>query len=257
MKTKINKLILLLLVAIMPFVAFSAENQLQIKSTKAERNYINKGNKLYNEKKYGEAEVQYRKAIEANAASAIAQFNLASTLLRENASTQQAKTKGNKAQNQQNEAVSILDNLAHTCSDKNVASLAYYDLGNLAYKQDDYGKAIELYKNALRKNPGNDDARYNLRMAQLKKQQQNNKQNQNKDKNKDKNKEKQKQNQDKQQQNKQNQDKQKQQQGAMSEQNMEQILRTLQNKENDTQKRANERKARAQQAERARTQYKW
>ena len=41
----------------------------------------------------------------------------------------------------------------------------YFNLGNAYFKLKDYGKAIELYKNELRRNPKNDIARYNLSLA--------------------------------------------------------------------------------------------
>lgn len=145
---------------------------------------------------------------------------------------------------------------------KNIAGRANYDLGNLAYRQQQYEQAIELYKNALRNNPNDENARHNLRLAQLKlKQNKNNKNDKknNQDKNKDKNKDKkQKQNQNQNKNNDKNQNQQqKPQNGGMSKQNMEQILRTMQNQENATQQRIKERRARMEAGERARTQNKW
>ena len=43
---------------------------------KVERNTIRKGNGLFNDKKYTEAEIEYRKALEANPSSEIATYNL-------------------------------------------------------------------------------------------------------------------------------------------------------------------------------------
>ena len=170
-------------------------------------------------------------------------------------------------------AVEILKSLVESSTEPAVVSVAAYDLGNISYKQQDYGQAIECYKEAFRKNPKYDDARYNLRMAQLKQKDKNKNQNKNQDKNKDKNKDqnkdknKDKQNKDKKDQNKdqdKNQDKQNQQQqqqqqqkGGMSQQNMEQILRTMQNQENATQQRVNAARAKQLQGERARTRNKW
>ncbi|UKI44515.1 MAG: tetratricopeptide repeat protein [Porphyromonadaceae bacterium] len=85
-------------------------------------------------------------------------------------------------------AVEILKSLVESSTEPAVVSVAAYDLGNISYKQQDYGQAIECYKEALRKNPKYDDARYNLRMAQLKQKDKNKNQNKNQDKNKDKNK---------------------------------------------------------------------
>lgn len=253
-------------------------------STKAERNFIVEGNEQYAQGNYTEAEAAYRKALTENPNSAMAQFNLASALLRQDpkmgktapapVQPQQTDTTQQEQMSEQlQHAVEILKSLVESSTEPAVVSVAAYDLGNISYKQQDYGQAIECYKEALRKNPKYDDARYNLRMAQLKQKDKNKNQNKNQDKNKDKNKDqnkdknKDKQNKDKKDQNKdqdKNQDKQNQQQqqqqqqkGGMSQQNMEQILRTMQNQENATQQRVNAARAKQQQGERARTRNKW
>ena len=219
-------------------------------STKAERNFIVEGNEQYAQGNYTEAEAAYRKALTENPNSAMAQFNLASALLRQDpkmgknapapAQPQQTDTTQQEQMSEQlQHAVEILKSLVESSTEPAVVSVAAYDLGNISYKQQDYGQAIECYKEALRKNPKYDDARYNLRMAQLKQ----------KDKNKNQNKNQDKQNQQQQQQ--------QQQKGGMSQQNMEQILRTMQNQENATQQRVNAARAKQQQGERARTRNKW
>ena len=149
-----------------------------------------------------------------------------------------------------------------------VAEKAFYNLGNLAFNQQQYQQSIEHYKNALRRDPSDDKARENLRLAQKRLEQQN--QDQNQDQNKDKNKDQQQdqnkdqqQNQDQQnkdqnqdQQNKdenkdQNQDQQpqqqdkqpqkqnppQQQQGGMSQENAEKILKAMENEEAATRRR--------------------
>lgn len=250
-------------------------------STKAERNFIVEGNEQYAGGNYTEAEAAYRKALTANPNSAMAQFNLASALLRQDtkmgknapAPASPSPEQGEDSQQEQmskqlQDAVEILKNLAENSTDPQIVSVAAYDLGNISYHQQDYGQAIESYKESLRKNPKFNDARYNLRMAQLKQNDKNKNQNKNQDKNKDKknqdkdkNKDKNKDKQDKKDQNK-NQDKQSQQQqqqqkGGMSQQNMEQILRTMQNQENATQQRVNAARAKQQEGERSRTRNKW
>lgn len=244
-------------------------------TVKAERNHLRAGNSHYNKQEYQEAEVEYRKALEANPSSAMAQFNLATALLRQQNTGAQ---RGDSARaQQQSEAVNLLMRLAKTSRDSYIASRSAYDLGNVAYRQQAYDQAVELYKQSLRVDPAYDDARYNLRMAQLKQQQskQNkgggngNKDNKDKDKknkkDKDKDKQgnndKQKNNQDKNKQNEQNQNQnQKQQpqnQQGLSNENMDRILQSVQNQENATQQRAKQVRAQQQQAERQRTRYKW
>lgn len=57
----------------------------------------------------------------------------------------------------------------------------YHNLGNSRLKQEKYDEAIEAYKQALRKDPGNEQTRYNLAYAKQKKQQQDQQDNQQND----------------------------------------------------------------------------
>ena len=254
-------------------------------STKSERNAIVEGNQYFLDGKFSDAEAAYKKALTDNPNSQMAAFNLATTFLRQapelkndsfpNPQQQGGDGKEPQLSQQLNSAIEILQNLAQNSPNPAIVSLAAYDLGNIAYRQQNYPQAIECYKEALRKQPKFNDARYNLRMAQLKNKDNQKNQNKNQDKNKDqqqdKNKEKDKdkdkdknkdKNQDQQQQN-QNKDKNQQQQnqqqnkGSMSGQNMDQILRSMQNQENATQQRVNAARAKQQAGERARTQNKW
>ena len=138
------------------------------KMTKQERVALRNGNKLYEKKRYAEAEVEYRKALQANPASEKAQFNLATALMRQGSAT----AKQDDENNPMKQAEGLLTNLAKNSQDKRLRGKACYDLGNIAYSRQDYGKAVEFYKHALRCNPDDDQARDNLRLAQLKKQQQ-------------------------------------------------------------------------------------
>ncbi len=270
-----------LLCVMIPLTTLAQTKGQQPATVKKERNAISAGNKLYKDKRYAEAEVQYRKALEANPNSEIAQFNLASSLIKQDKPQPQMQQGGGEQQLSQpmQEASGLLQKIAETSRNKQLAGKASYDLGNIAYHQQNFAEAISHYKQALRKNPDNNDARYNLRLAQLKKQQQDknkdnkdqnkdNKDNkdQNKDKkdqNKDQNKDKQDQNKDKQNQDKKDQDKQDQQKqqqqpkNGISKQNMDRILQTMQDKERETQQKMNQQKAQMQRSERARTRNKW
>lgn len=237
----------LLLAAVM---SVSAESKGS--TTRHERNFIVEGNKLYKEERYAEAEVAYRKALQENAMNEIAQFNLAASLLRQ----------GSASGETQQEATRILQNLTRDAENISIAENAFYNLGNIAFNSQDYAKSIELYKNSLRRNPDNDKARENLRLAQkrLEEQQNQSDDDKNQDQNKDQEKDKedqqnqnqnQNQNQDQNQDNKdkqdqqqqQNQDKQQQQQqpqnGGISKQNAEKILKAMENEENATRQRIN------------------
>lgn len=221
-------------------------------STRRERNLITEGNKLYRQERYADAEVAYKKALELNAMNETALFNLAASYLR------QGSASGENLQ----EATQILNNLAKNAGDQAIAELSYFNLGNIAYNAKEYQKSIELYKNSLRKNPDNDKARENLRLAQKKLEEQQNQdqdqnrdkdqnkdqkdQNQNKDNNKDQNQDKNKdqdkdqnkdQNQQQQPDQKQQNQQQQPQQGGISPENAEQILKAMENEENATRQR--------------------
>lgn len=224
------------------------------------RNLIKEGNELFRNKRYADAEVKYRKALEIDPNSEHAQYNLATTLL-----CQGGNTNPNDESATTKEAVTMLENLTKTGQTQNIVEKAYYNLGNLAYNKEQYQQSIELYKNALRRNPDNDKARENLRLAQLKLQQQQQNQN-NQDQNKDQDKQdqqKQQQDQQKQQQQQQNQDKQKQdqqkqqQQPAMSDANAEKILKAMENEEAKTRQRIEAQKAREQNTQRRSQDKPW
>lgn len=231
-------------------------------STKRERNYMKDGKELYDKQRYAEAEVNFKKALGENPDNGRAQFNLASSYLK-----QRGEDLVNKGDSLVKQADAILQQTS-AGTDIELAEQSFYDRGNIAFKSEDYTSAIEMYKNALRRNPENNQARENLRLAQLKKQeqdQQNQDQNQDKDQNKDQNQDQQQQqqqNQDQQQdqnkdqqekdqqqqqqQQQQNQDQQQkqqqQQQGGLSEQSAAQILKAMDDKESATRKKVEQMK---------------
>ena len=249
-------------------------------STRKERNHIRAGNKHYEQKQYADAEVEYRKALEENAMSEKAMYNLALSLLR-----QSGVADPNNQNNPMAEAQSLLTDLAKTAQDASISERSFYNLGNVAFNQQQYDQAISMYKGALRKNPDNDKARENLRLAQLKKQEQdqNQDQNQDKDQNKDQNQDQNKDQNKDQQQNKdqnqdknkdqdkdqdqnQNQDKQKndqqqqqpqQQQGGISDANAAKILKTMENEENATRRKVQEMQKKEAQGGRRTTGPQW
>lgn len=202
------------------------------KSYKAERNSIRRGNKLFKEDKFYEALEAYDDAIKENGSSIRGRYNKAVTLLQ----LQNEDNKGTAA-DPRVQAAGIFNEILSDARqfDKDIAELSYYNLGNMAFNDEQYDQSIECYKSALRINPDNMEARENLRLAQLKKQEQE----QNQDK-QDKQEEEQKQDQQQQQQ-QQNQEQQEQQPQQQEQKPMtnsaQQILQTMQNKENATRKK--------------------
>src|SRR5262249_3607316 len=55
-------------------------------------------------------------------------------------------------------------------ADPRLRSLAQYNLGNAAFDDGKYDAAIDAYKQALKADPRNEDARYNLELARVQKQ---------------------------------------------------------------------------------------
>ncbi|GAE84350.1 BatC protein [Bacteroides reticulotermitis JCM 10512] len=53
---------------------------INVAAQKAERDYIRKGNRLFNDSTFVEAEVNYRKALEVNPKSTVSMYNLGNTL---------------------------------------------------------------------------------------------------------------------------------------------------------------------------------
>lgn len=137
------------------------------------------GNKLYEQKKYKEATQAYMDAIKKNPNNATGLFNLGNALYQ---------------QKQYDATRKALEAAAKVSKDKGGRSAADYNTGNTYMQERKWEDAISAYKQALRNNPQDADAKYNLSYAEqmLKKQQQNsggknNKQDKNQQNNQDKN----------------------------------------------------------------------
>ncbi len=205
-------------------------------SYKAERNALRRGNALFKDDKFHEALEQYQKAIDINGSSIRGRYNKAVALLQ----LQSDDNKGTE-NDPRVEAAKIFAELVDDAKkfDSEIAQHAYYNLGNIAFNDEKYDQSIAFYKDALRIKPDDMDARENLRLAQLKKQEQEQNQDQNQDQNEqDKKDQEQQQQQQQQQQDQQNQEEQQQQQQQKPMTgSAQQILQTMQNKENATRKK--------------------
>ena len=243
------KKILFIISFILISIAVSAQKQV--------RKEIRTGNKAYNEQRYETAQEHYQKALEANAGSKEASFNLADTYYK---------------QQQWDNALKEFQHYLTVETEKTEnMSGAWRNIGNTYLKkkaneskqtatpqqgqqqEDNLQMSLEAYKKALRLNPKDDEARYNLAVVQkmIKDNQQNNQNKQdkqdkqNKEDKKDKQDQKDKQQDKQNNQDKQNQDQQReqQQQDQMSQQNIEQILNAIGQDERDTQDRVQKQKA--------------
>lgn len=120
---------------------------------------LSKGNEYYRLAQYEVAESLYRKALQVTPQSVTARHNLANALYR---------------QKKYKEAEEILKGISTQEKEKNVRSVAYYNTGVLYSRQKDLEESIEAYKDALRLNPEDQQARENLQKAlsELKQKQQ-------------------------------------------------------------------------------------
>lgn len=265
-KTSYISLTMLLCVSALCSCGRNAINPAEGETTKKERNFIKSGNRAYNDSDFVKAAEQFYRALNINPSNQKTIYNIATAQLSGGKKTKTADNSAvanGAADSLTVKSDSIYHDLLRNCPDSLIKEFSAYNAGNIAYAKDDYASSIEMYKEALRLNPDNDMARENLRLAQLKqqnnskegdgegenkqdKQDQNQNQNQNQDQNKqnqDKNKQdpnsgQQQQQQDKSQQQQQQQQQQPQpQKGEISKENAEKILKAMENAENDTRRR--------------------
>ena len=222
-----------------------------------ERKSVRRGNRDFRKEAWQQAEINYKKALVADSTSVAADYNLGNTYFRqENFGEADRYYKA------------AIDSLAKG----KYGADAFHNMGNSLLKQRNWQGAIDAYKNALRRNPGDRETKENLAYAQkmLENEQQNGggnndqnqdqNQNQNKDQNQDQNKDQnqnddqnkdqnqnQSQDQNQDQQQDQNQDQQQnQQQGQqprITPQAAQQMLQAIQAQEKDTQDKVKKEKA--------------
>jgi tetratricopeptide (TPR) repeat protein len=181
----------------------------RIAYAQSERKFVRDGNKLYKEKRYSDAEVNYKKSLNVNKNSSTGQFNLGDAYYKQGKFEDAA---------QQFQPLTSNRDLS-----KDEKAKAFHNLGNSFLQAKKYDESINAYKNALKINSKDNDTRYNLAYAQSMLQQQ--KQQSDKDK-KNQNKDQQKQ-----------QQKQAEQKQKISKEDAEKILQALNNDEKNTQKK--------------------
>ena len=117
---------------------------------------IQEGNEFYKKQEYEQATSQYKKALEKDSTNTIALFNLGNSLYKKNS---------------RNEAIKVYADIRSKTKETGLHSDSYYNTGVVLGKQQKFEESIEAYKNALRQNPGNTEARENLQktLQELKK----------------------------------------------------------------------------------------
>ncbi|MCD8178587.1 MAG: tetratricopeptide repeat protein [Tannerellaceae bacterium] len=218
---------------------------------KAERKNVRSGNKLYQNELYTDAEIAYRKGLEVNPTSFEGTFNLGNALYRQEKYKEAAEQYERIAQQGQRLLNDDPDNAEKLAQ-------VFHNLGNIGMKEQRYAESIELYKQALRLNPADDETRYNLALAQkLLEDQEGEGGNDDNDQNEDE--QDQDQNQEQQQpedqDENQSQQEEQEQNDQMSRDNAQQILDAFLEDEKDTQEKVQ--RAQQQQQERRRTDKEW
>ena len=191
-------------VILLTFISFYSFGQ----SAEAEK-IIQTGNDFYKQQQYDAAAPEYQKAIDKDPSNSIVKFNLASTLSK---------------QGKQEEAVKAFTEIANNTKETELKAKAYYNKGAILSRQKKLEQSIDAYKNALRQNPDDKEARENLQKALLELKKKNPPKKQDKK-------------------NKQDQQPKKQPQPKMSRKEAEQRLKLLEQKEKEVQQRLQKQKS--------------
>jgi Ca-activated chloride channel family protein len=113
---------------------------------------IETGNNYYRQQQYDKAETEYRKVLETSSTDKIAKFNLADALIK---------------QNKADDANKLLRILNAKENENDFRSKAVYNQGVILTQQKKLEESIEAYKETLRLNPDDREARENLQKALL------------------------------------------------------------------------------------------
>lgn len=195
------------------FIFLSVALAVQSQQNKANEN-ISAGNNFYKNGEYAKAFEEYNKALQADPSSSTAKFNQANTLYQ---------------QDKKVEAVQLYAALSREAAEKDMKAKSFYNKGVILSGQKNLEESIEAYKNALRNDPNDKEARENLQKALLELRKKT-------PPPKNENKEKKKQDQ---------QQQQKQPQSKMSPKETEQRLKLLEQKEKEVQQRLQKEKSKS------------
>jgi len=114
------------------------------------RSDLNRGNDLYKKGEYSQAGNVYNKILGKKANDQKAKFNLGDSMYKEG---------------KYQESQIIFEELANKAEDKSLREKSFYNLGNSFFKQEDYKSAIGAYEEALKIDPKDKDAQFNLELA--------------------------------------------------------------------------------------------
>ncbi|MBK9382733.1 MAG: tetratricopeptide repeat protein [Chitinophagaceae bacterium] len=132
-------------IVILVSASFFAQSQVVEKATQ-------KGNEYYKQRQFEKATEEYNKALLADPENTTTKFNLANSL---------------QKQGKEDEALKSFSELSEKAKEKELKSKSYYNKGVVLTQQKKLEESIEAYKNSLRQNPDDKEARENLQKALL------------------------------------------------------------------------------------------
>ena len=203
-----------------------------------ERRLIRQGNREFGKENFQDSEVSYLRALQKDSSSYEAGFNLSGAMYK---------------QGRFEEAEKRFDRLSSIEADSMTRSSAYFNLGNSLFGQKKYKEALEAFKNSMRYNPADTEAKFNYAYTKKMLENEENKDNQDNQDNQDDENQQQQQNQDRNNDNPDNQnqdqnndnrqDQQQPQGGGMSREEAERMLEAIQNSEDNTREKVDAQEA--------------
>ena len=198
---------------------------------RSDRSFVRKGNHMFEDSLFIKAEENYLKALDMNPELNEAYFNLGNAYTAQQKPNEAIEQYSKMAGALEAQKKELMDNPSASKKDldkcKQDLAKTYHNTGVVYHMCEQYDKAVEAYKQALRNIPQDDETRYNMILAQRMLQDQ------------------QQQQQDQQEQ-QQEQQQQQQQEEEMSQENAEQILQAAMQDEKDVQERVQEQLMKAQ-----------
>ena len=211
---------------------------------RSDRSYVRKGNRMFEDSLFIKAEENYLKAVDMNPELNEGYFNLGNAYIAQQKPDEAVEQfrkvanalEGRKKELMNDPSASVKD--LERCKDD--LAKTYHNTGVVYHMCEEYDKAVEFYKQALRNNPKDNETRYNLILAQRMLQNQQQDQQQQQQDQQDQQQQQDQQEQDQQQQQEEQQQQQQEQQEDMSQENAEQILEAAMQDEKDVQERVQE-----------------
>lgn len=118
--------------------------------SQSNRSTLNDGVDKYEEKKFTEAEVDFRKVVENSPKNFEANFNLGNSYYK---------------QEKYDDAIKSFTSSLESAKDNESKAKVFHNIGNSLLKSNKIQESVEAYKNALKYNPNDQDTKYNLSYA--------------------------------------------------------------------------------------------